>query len=133
MTSVTQRIAQIKQPRGGYLNIHASLVGLAVDYMTRYTMGAPAEQAFEISLLGSSYVKQEDKARTLLQKVKGLDDQSILSACQLVGYDVCRRAGILKYRPVEDIQADEKTTHNVRTMVNRSLAFWASLLNLHTH
>ncbi|WP_027087424.1 hypothetical protein [Cohnella panacarvi] len=144
MTSVTQRITQIKQPRGGYLkpkdfieivlddgvelypeeNIHASLVGLAVEYMTRYTIGTPAEQAFKISLLGSSIVKQEDKARTLLQQVKGLDDQSIFNACKLVGYDVCRRAGIFKYRPVEEIHPDEKTIYNVRTMVKRSLAFW---------
>lgn len=54
MVSVTQRIGQVKQPYGGYLrssdfsrinledgkvlgegNIHSSLVGLAVDYLTR--------------------------------------------------------------------------------------------------
>ena len=60
MYSVTKRISMIKQPRGGYINkkelvvtqlddgitlnenenIHASLVGLAVDYMTRFLMGA---------------------------------------------------------------------------------------------
>ncbi len=60
MYSVTKRISMIKQPRGGYINkkelvitqlddgitlnesenIHASLVGLAVDYMTRFMMGA---------------------------------------------------------------------------------------------
>lgn len=56
MTSVTGRIKMVKQPRGGYLNprqfqvveleplgvlheeenIHASLVGIAVDYLTRW-------------------------------------------------------------------------------------------------
>lgn len=71
--SVTQRIRQVKQPRGGYINykmmkvielegggieklnseenIHANLVGLAVDYLTRFMAG-----------------------------VKGLDDKSTINA-----------------------------------------------------
>lgn len=73
MYSVTKRIGMIKQPRGGYINkknltviqfddgitlnegenIHASLVGLAVDYMTRFMMGAEREEAFSISLKGA--------------------------------------------------------------------------------
>ena len=59
MSSVTQRIKKIKQPRGGYIkpsqfklqkiddgkilneqeNIHASVIGMAVDYLTRFIMG----------------------------------------------------------------------------------------------
>lgn len=58
MASVTARINQIKQPRGGYIkpsefktlqlsddkelgdeNIHSSIIGLTVDYLTRYMMG----------------------------------------------------------------------------------------------
>ena len=55
MSSVTQRIKEIKQPRGGYIkpsqfklqkiddekilneqeNVHASVIGMAVDYLTR--------------------------------------------------------------------------------------------------
>ncbi|MBR4314768.1 MAG: hypothetical protein IKP66_07660 [Lachnospiraceae bacterium] len=57
MASVTQRINQITQPKGGYLkpsefekiefndgkilgeeNIHASIIGMTVDYLTRYIM-----------------------------------------------------------------------------------------------
>ena len=61
MSSVTQRISKIKQPRGGYINrksfacitledeitlntqenIHPSLIGLVIDYMTRFCMGTP--------------------------------------------------------------------------------------------
>lgn len=57
--SVTQRVKETKQPRGGYVkrtdmtntplgggeeelgpeNIHSSLVGLAVDYLTRIMTG----------------------------------------------------------------------------------------------
>lgn len=72
--SVTQRIKQVKQPRGGYIkskelevislgegadalnpeeNVHACLTGLAVDYLTRFMTGASAEDAFHISLLGA--------------------------------------------------------------------------------
>jgi hypothetical protein len=131
MVSVTQRITQVKQPRGGYLNpkdlvgtvfddgielnteenIHASLVGLAVDYLTRYMMGSPIEKAFAISLKGSRVIQQEDKAKEFLRQVKGLDNQSITYACKLVGYDVCARAHTIGYKPVENISADEQTKH----------------------
>lgn len=71
--SVTKRIGMVKQPYGGYLNkkqfeittiddgktlnetenIHASLVGLVVDYLTRFMMGTSVEEAFKISLQGA--------------------------------------------------------------------------------
>ncbi|MDY5401055.1 MAG: hypothetical protein SPG41_00355 [Erysipelotrichaceae bacterium] len=58
MSSVTKRITEIKQPRGGYIkpsqfkiqkiedgqilseheNVHASVIGMAVDYLTRFVM-----------------------------------------------------------------------------------------------
>lgn len=64
MYSVTQRIKQITQPRGGYVkpkdfsvtvlddkvvlnpleNIHPTLMGLVVDYLTRYATGAPLKK-----------------------------------------------------------------------------------------
>ncbi len=70
MYSVTKRIGIINQPHGGYLNkknltsiqlqdtiplndnenIRASLVGLAVDYMTKFMMGTTKEKACSISL-----------------------------------------------------------------------------------
>ena len=144
MYSVTQRIKAIKQPRGGYIkpkefssialddgielhpneNISASLVGSAVDYLTRFMMGTPAYDAFKISLLGATRIQEADYAKKLLSKVKDLDDTSILSACKLVGYDVCFRAGIALYKPVQEICPDAETVANVRTMVNRCLNFW---------
>ena len=35
-------------------NIHASLIGLAVDYLTSFMMGTPVNEAFKISLLAFS-------------------------------------------------------------------------------
>ncbi|MDT8715231.1 hypothetical protein IAI10_00860 [Clostridium sp. 19966] len=143
MASVTQRIKQIKQPTGGYIkpkefavinlndgidlkcdeNIHSSLVGIAVDYMTRYIIGTPKEEAFRISLLGASLIKDEPYAKKLLKGISGLDDNSISNACKLAGYDVCFRAGLIGYKPVKNIEPDIDTIFNIRTMVNRSINF----------
>ncbi|MBR6332151.1 MAG: hypothetical protein IKR78_03345, partial [Dehalococcoidales bacterium] len=66
MGSVTARIKEIKQPRGGYIkpssmnviaindnkqlneeeNVHSSIIGMVVDYMTRFLMGADIKEAF---------------------------------------------------------------------------------------
>ncbi len=142
--SVTQRIGKVKQPRGGYIkpkdfksetlgdgidtlnpkeNVHASLMGIAVDYMTRFMSGTPVKDAFVISLMGASLIEEKDKADKLLSGVKGLDDLSISNAVKLSGFDVCFRAGIKGYRPVDDINPDAPTIANVRTMVERALHF----------
>lgn len=143
MVSVTQRINSIKQPRGGYVkpkeftvtslddnvelntdeNIHSSLVGLAVDYLTRFMMGKPLNEAFYISLLGAARIREENYAKKILNKISGLDDTSIINACKLVGYDVCVRAGITRYQPVQRIVPDSSTIFNILTMVNRSIKF----------
>ena len=154
--SVTKRISMVKQPYGGYLNkkqfdittiddgkilneeenIHASLIGLAVDYLTRFLMGASVEEAFKISLQGALCLdlflnNASDKkglalrnAKKLLKGIKGLDDESVNNACKLVGYDVCFRAGIMGYKPVEEINPDSDTIGNIVIMVERSLDFW---------
>ena len=144
MVSVTQRIKQIKQPRGGYLpvktftvttlddgqglnpeeSIAASLVGTAVDYLSRFMDGTAVEKAFEISLLGARVMRMESKAFGLLDDIKGLDDLSIIKACQLAGFDSAFRAGPLAYRPVESIVPDQATISNIRIMVERSLSFF---------
>lgn len=80
--SVTQRIKQVDQPKGGYIkpkefkaellgkgtealnsaeNVSPILVGLAVDYMTRFMSGASDEDAFEISLKGLHSIHPEFK------------------------------------------------------------------------
>jgi hypothetical protein len=144
MATVTQRIKAISQPYRGYLpvksftvtqltdaqelqlkeNIHPSLVGMAVDYLTRFKLGSTPEKSFEISLMGASAIREDIAASYLLCELSGLDDLSITNACKLTGYDVCYRAGIDAYRPVEDINPDERTIHNIRTMVERTLSFF---------
>lgn len=147
MASVTQRIKQIKQPRGGYIppknfqkiemvsseelekeeNIHASLIGLVVDYLSRFVNGSTINEAFEISLRGASLLSPDElkNAEVLAKSISGLDEKSIVSACKLVGYDVVFRAGRLGYKPVEFINPDISTINNIRIMVERSVKFFA--------
>lgn len=143
--SVTQRVKATKQPRGGYINprsfdtkilgegidalapkesVHSSLVGTAVDYLTRFMLGTPAAEAFGISLLGASRIHDIKKARNLLDGITGLDSKSIINAVKLSGYDVCKRSSVAEYKPVDEITPDEITISNIRTMVVRSLNFF---------
>ena len=108
---------------------HAGTIGLATDYLTRYMMGTPAEEAFYISRLGASVLFQKgeewafDIADSLLKGIKGLDDNSIICACKLAGFDVCFRAGAQHYKPAEEINPDENAIANIRRLVERSLHF----------
>lgn len=143
MYTVTKRVKEFKQPRGGFLNpkqfsvvqlednitlnpenINPSIIGIVVDYLTRFMSGTAKEKAFQISIWGAMNVKEFDNCYDLLDQVTGLDDDSIFSACQLAGYDVAYRADKMYYKPVSEIQPDDLTIENIRTMVNRSLAFW---------
>lgn len=147
LCSVTQRIDKIKQPRGGYLkpstfkmiqldngtindlhsdeNIHASLIGLAVDYLTRYMSGTSAQEAFSIAHRGAALVGEEQLFEKLISRIDGLTDESISSAVTLTGFDSAYRAGVRAYRPVQEIVPDIDTIENIRTMVERSLNFFA--------
>lgn len=144
MASVTSRVRTVKQPRGGYIkpkefavtvfddgvelnvseNIHPNLIGLSVDYLTRYMMGTTVNKVFAISIWGAIIAEELPYAQKLLEEIKGLDDQSIFNTCKLVGYDVCFRHGMTGYRPVKDILPNKETIENIRAMVNRSLTFW---------
>lgn len=144
MCSVTQRINNIKQPKGGYLptkmfekikledskvlyeeeNIHASTVGMCVDYLTRFLMGATVKKAFAVSFCGAKVINKEHLAMSLASQITGLDDLSIVSACKLVGFDVCCRSSARAYKPVEEINPNNETIHNIRTMVERSCLFF---------
>ena len=155
MTSVVQRINQIKQPYGGYLrpssfktiqfqdesclnkteNIHPTLIGLVVDYLTRFMISKDATSAFQISLIGAkvaqTYFNQLDAeliAVHLLQNITGLDDLSIVSSAKLVTFDVWYRNpdAALYSKSYYEVNPDAATIENIKIMVNRSLAFWQS-------
>lgn len=153
MSSVTQRIKEIKQPRGGYVkpsqfklqkindgqilneqeNVHASVIGMAVDYLTRFVMGTDVVEAFKISCMGAKVAedifKQKSALKTaekLLTGIKGLDNSSIINACKIVTYDVWYRnpMGAIMAKGVEETNPDLETIENIKIMVERSVKFW---------
>lgn len=143
MASVTQVIKQTKQPRGGYINpnlmevfqiekirelkegenLHPTIIGLVVDYMTRYLMGTPKEKAFEISLIGAMIAKECYNALVLLENINGIDDESIINACKLVKYDDYAR-GNYDITSKESNIVTDIDIFNIRTMIERSILFF---------
>ena len=158
MYSVTGIIKIVKQPKGGYIptrlfkviqlkdikelndneNISPSLVGLAVDYLTRFSLliengknyVEALQDAFRISLRGSMIVEEKDLAGDLSLKLidsykkDGLSDTVIDCACKLVGFDSAFRAGLLAYKDVREIEPGKETIENIIIMVKRSLRFF---------
>lgn len=152
MSSVTKRISEIKQPRGGYIkpsqlevkilddeamlfeeeNLHASIIGMAVDYLTRLSMGASAEDAFSISLRGAKIAVSYGMSNAMqmaddfISDIKGIDDKSVISACKLTTFDVWFRdiSAASMAKTATDTNPDRYTIQNIQTMVKRSVAFW---------
>lgn len=150
MSTVTARINDIKQPKGGYIkpsqfsveeiddgkilntseNIHPTVIGMAVDYLTRYMMGAKIEKAFEISLRGATIARSlgrnVEETKQYLKHIKGLDDDSIINACKMVTFDVWYRNSprALISKPAAETNPDCDTIQNIRIMVERSMSFF---------
>lgn len=151
--TVTQRIADVQQPRGGYIkpsafkattlndgiilgeeNVSGIIIGLAVDYLTRFMMGADLRDAFRISLKGAHAAQElelvsfnaEEVAEHLLDDIKGLDQRSIISACKLVSFDSWYRNPIsaLLGTDYSCIDPNSSTIENIKTFVKRSITFF---------
>lgn len=142
--TVTQFVKKTKQPRGGFLkrtelerveindgillseneNIHASLVGLAVDYLTRYMIFGDAEASFDISIRGASLLGQAEEAEKLISTIDELNRDTVISACKLSGFDVVYRSGPMGFKDIDLINPDENTIENIITMVNRAVSFF---------
>ena len=151
--TVTQCTKYLRQPNRGYIpitlfekksfddnktlcineNISKSIVGLCVDYLTRYMVDKNKEKAFEISLRGLSLmpevVRREigfyESAEEVLRDINGLDETSIKRACLLCCFDQCYRVGISYYNGFNINMAlpDENTINNIRIMVERACSF----------
>lgn len=107
MYTVSKRAKEYKQPRGGFLppssfkiisledtvtlknqeNISPTIVGMTVDYMTRFLEGTTLEEAFKISLQGAELINKANEAELLLKNITGLNKESIIAACKIVGFD----------------------------------------------
>ena len=105
-------------------NASPGLIGSAVDYLTRFMLGTPVEEAFMVSMAGAMLIRENATSWGLVSNIEGLDDRSIINAVKLTGFDVCLRSSPMNYRPVEEINPDESAIQNVRTMVERALHFF---------
>lgn len=159
MQTVTGRINEIKQPSGGYVkprsllrikyddgktlndneNIPPQLIGIVVDYLTRYMLTEDVYESFDISYRGSkiatSYMLSRmkkgeipydfEKALYLIDGIQGLDDESIKRACKVVTYDTWYRnpSGAITSAGPEEINPNRETIENIRIMVKRGLTF----------
>lgn len=104
-------------------NVHPSMVGTAVDYLTRFDTGSPANVAFDISREGANAVGEQATFEELINVVRGLDEESIVAGIKLAGFDAAYRAGSKAYRSVAEISPDDETVRNVQLMVERGRDF----------
>lgn len=153
MYSVTQRANSVKQPYGGYLrpsrfqkielecsqilneeeNIHPTVIGIVVDYLTRFMMGKSIQEAFAISFQGAKIAEilgfkgYIEESIRLGKDIKGLDDESIISACKLVTLDMWRRNpfAAMVATSYKETNPDIDTIENIRIMVERSIKMWS--------
>lgn len=152
MSSVTKRIANIKQPFGGFIrpsefnatlkddchilntdeNVHGIIIGLCVDYLTRFIMNNDKNDSFKISIKGAILAELLGKnnslkvVKELLDGITGLNDESIISACKLVTFDVWARNPIKAFtaKGYDETNPNKATISNIRILVNRSLCFF---------
>lgn len=140
MISVSDKIKIIKQPYGGYIkpsslrktqyddgyslgkeNISPAIIGITVDYLTRYCMNGDATESFKSTLIGANIQGEDEYATNLVNEINGLDDKSVINACQLAGFDVVTRRKKEFYKEIRDIIPDETTIKNIRIMINRNI------------
>ena len=153
MATVTERISEIKWPYGGYIklrdfsvekfedynvlfpeeNIPANIVGMVVDYLSRYMLSENKIESFKCSLLGAKDAfslgikRAKTDALELLEKITGVNDLSIKAACQIVCFDVWYRnplAACFSNTFYYNVVPNKKTIQNIRIMINRTLSFW---------
>ena len=151
MVSVTQRIKHIKQPRGGYIppklmhqqffedgkmlseeNISPALMGVMVDYLTRFKQTGDFEQAFDIPLKGMQLAKLSlpdlpmiAEAKKLIPLISDFSDKSIAAATAFTSYfDTLYRQGSSALKFLEPKIPDAATMENMRIMDDRATKFF---------
>lgn len=145
MTTVTRFVKQIKQPYGGFLpvkkftkndigsgevlcdlseeNVHASIVGMAVDYLTRYRLTSDFRESFRFSIKGALFVGHFDAVEELQNIIEGPNwKKAVIAACELVRYDVVYRTGMF-VEPKSRENPNSKTIDNITKLVDRTCSY----------
>ena len=105
-------------------NMQPNIVGLAVDYLTRYRLERNVDKAFSISLLGGERSGRMEELRGYLSGITGIDDASVTNACKACLFDEYYRAGRPPSQEPEEICPEHRTCENIRVMVERSMKFF---------
>ncbi|ANZ57626.1 hypothetical protein BGL34_06695 [Fructilactobacillus lindneri] len=150
-TTVTGRLKEIKQPRGGLIkksdftkellnpdskfisltdeSLNPALVGLTVDYLTRYQLYG-AEKAFAISRIGLHNLEISTGHfgdQFFLEKIANLnhnlDQTTILTAAELASFDTFYRTGYGNPYRYKNLKLNEVTYEHIKAMVFRTLNF----------
>lgn len=91
-------------------NVSPYLINSSVGYMTRFMLGGmPAKYIFGNPTAVAHHIGGNAlafKARDLATTIKGLDDESIINAVKLSGFDIRFLADPESYQPVEEINPD---------------------------
>lgn len=154
MSSVTARIREIKQPRGGYLNISnfkvyqfkgtwkldstedfpPAITGMVVENLTKVVFGSKIIDAFESSIKGAimaekyGYSTAGPEIAEYLSNIYGYSRNSIINACKAVTFDVWYKNGkeiAEKSMSAKDISPFDIPIHNIQSMINRSISFFS--------
>jgi len=111
-------------------SVHYSLVGIAVDYLTRLANGTAPRDAFAVSLMGaaiagmSGFTQAQAEAEMMVDQMEAgrVDDMDIQRACYLAGFDSVFRAGY--YNPDAVTQPDKVTSEHIMIMIKRARKFF---------
>lgn len=121
-------------------NLNPTLVQAAVNYLTRLRIGTPAQKTFTLALEGARIFDETypdtslfktrsaiKHAKKLMTGINGLDADSIVNTCKLAGYDVCARASIAGYKPIDTINPDAETVRNIELMTRRTIEHFRTI------
>ncbi|MFQ6974927.1 MAG: hypothetical protein ACLRSA_04465 [Streptococcus salivarius] len=106
-------------------SIAASLVGTAVDYLSRFMDGTSGRgRLLRFPCLGLRAMRMEAKALVFWMMSRGYDDVSITEPCRLAGFDSAQfvRGPVLS-PSARGYCSRSGYCANIRIMVERSLSF----------
>ena len=106
-------------------SIFAARVGNIVDYMTRFLIGRPKEEAFRISLNGAYLCEgyQPYNVEELLDNITGNNIKSIENAILLGGYDGIYRNDIVSYN--QPSMLPKEIIEKMMILIDRSIFFFS--------
>ena len=127
---------QIKFTDGKYLEKHENLspllMSMTIDRLVSYMITKDIDEVFSVSLKGARIANDNGldgalyDAYNLCDSIRGLDIESINSACKLVTFNVWVKSfrNASKTVSYKDININSATNFNIKVMVERTLRFF---------